>query len=42
MLISDLEFDEGQTAIEAAAGAEREPIPVVEVIELLVFRNGAA
>lgn len=42
MLISDVEFDEGQNAIEAAAGAEREPIPVVEVIELLVFRNGAA
>ncbi len=40
-LISDSEFDEGQEAIDAAAGAEREPIPVVEVIELLVFRNSA-
>jgi hypothetical protein len=40
-LISDAEFDEGQMAIEAAAGAVREPIPVVEVIELVAFRNGA-
>jgi SAM-dependent methyltransferase len=40
-LISHSEFDEGQMAIEAAAGAESEPIPVVEVIELLVFRSSA-
>jgi ubiquinone/menaquinone biosynthesis C-methylase UbiE len=39
MLVSDSEFDEGQTAIEAAAAVERGPVPVVEVIELLVFRN---
>ena len=41
MLISDLEFDQGQMAIEAAASAERGPIPVVEVIEFLTFRNGS-
>jgi len=40
MLISDSEFNEGQMAIEAAAAVERGRVPVVEVIELLVFRNG--
>jgi ubiquinone/menaquinone biosynthesis C-methylase UbiE len=40
-LISDAEFEEGQRAIEAVAGAEREPIPVIEGIELLAFRSGA-
>jgi ubiquinone/menaquinone biosynthesis C-methylase UbiE len=39
-LISDSAFDEGQAAIEAAAGARRDPTPVVEVIELVAFRNG--
>jgi ubiquinone/menaquinone biosynthesis C-methylase UbiE len=38
-LISDAEFDDGQSAIEASARAEREPTSVVEVVELLVFRN---
>jgi ubiquinone/menaquinone biosynthesis C-methylase UbiE len=41
MLISDSEFREGQIAIERAAAVERNPGPVVEVIELLVFRNSA-
>lgn len=40
-LISDSEFDAGQLAIEAAAAAVRESVPVIEVIELLAFRNGA-
>jgi SAM-dependent methyltransferase len=40
MLISDAEFQEGQIAIEAAAARESRPVPVVEVIELLAFRNG--
>jgi ubiquinone/menaquinone biosynthesis C-methylase UbiE len=39
MLIPDSEFDEGQTAIERAAAAESLPVPVVELIELLVFRR---
>jgi ubiquinone/menaquinone biosynthesis C-methylase UbiE len=39
-LISDSEFQEGQLAIETAAAAGQMPGPVVEVIELLVFRNG--
>jgi len=39
-LISDSEFQAGQIAIEAAAAAGQMPGPVVEVIELLVFRNG--
>jgi ubiquinone/menaquinone biosynthesis C-methylase UbiE len=42
MLISDSEFEEGQMAIEAAASAECEPKPVVEVIELLAFGHSAA
>ena len=41
-LISDSEFQEGQIAIEAAAAVEPGPIPVVEVIELLAFRNGSS
>jgi ubiquinone/menaquinone biosynthesis C-methylase UbiE len=40
-LISDSQFQEGQIAIETAAGAGEMPGPVVEVIELLVFRNGS-
>jgi ubiquinone/menaquinone biosynthesis C-methylase UbiE len=39
-LISESEFQEGQIAIETAAVAGEMPGPVVEVIELLVFRNG--
>ena len=39
-LISDSEFDAGQLAIEAAAAAVRESVPVIEVIELVAFRNG--
>ena len=41
MLISDSEFQEGQMAIEAAAAVEPRPVPVIEVIELLAFRNGS-
>jgi ubiquinone/menaquinone biosynthesis C-methylase UbiE len=41
ILLSDSEFEEGQTAIEAAAAVEHGPVPVVEVIELLVFRHGS-
>jgi ubiquinone/menaquinone biosynthesis C-methylase UbiE len=40
VLISDSEFQEGQTAIETAAAVERRPVPVVEVVELLAFRSG--
>jgi len=42
-LISDSEFHKGQAAIETAAAVERVLTPVVELIELLVFRkpNGA-
>jgi ubiquinone/menaquinone biosynthesis C-methylase UbiE len=36
-LISDREFDEGQAALGDAAAHERIAVPVVEVIELLVF-----
>jgi SAM-dependent methyltransferase len=42
MLISDSEFQEGQIAIEAVGAVEPKPIPVVEVIELLAFRNGSS
>ena len=38
-LISDSEFLEGQAAIEAAAAHEHVLAPVVETIELLVFKN---
>lgn len=40
ILISDSEYEEGQAAIEAAAAVERAPTPVIEIIELLVFREG--
>ena len=40
-LLSDSEFEEGQNAINAAAAAGHMPGPVLEVIELLVFRNGS-
>jgi hypothetical protein len=39
VLISDAEFHQGQAAIEAAAGREQDPVPVIEVIELLIFRK---
>src|SRR5918996_3189640 len=39
-LISDSEFTNGQVAIETAVAVERRPVPVVEVIELFVFRHG--
>jgi ubiquinone/menaquinone biosynthesis C-methylase UbiE len=38
-LISDAEFQQGQAALERSAAHERLPIPVMEVIELLIF-NG--
>jgi ubiquinone/menaquinone biosynthesis C-methylase UbiE len=41
MLISDAEFNDGQTAIDLATAVERRPAPVLEIVELLVFRNGA-
>jgi ubiquinone/menaquinone biosynthesis C-methylase UbiE len=41
MLISDSEFQAGQRAIEAAAAVEGGAAPVVEVVELLVFRKGS-
>ena len=41
MLISDSEFQHGQGAIETAAAREQEAVPVVEVLELLIFRNGS-
>jgi SAM-dependent methyltransferase len=40
-LISDSEFQAGQAAIELAAAQEHMSIPVVETIELLVFRKNA-
>jgi ubiquinone/menaquinone biosynthesis C-methylase UbiE len=40
-LISDSEFREGQAAIEMAAAHERVPGPVIEGIELLVFRENS-
>jgi hypothetical protein len=40
-LISDSEFQEGQAAIETSAAHERTPTPVIEVIELLVFRKNS-
>ena len=36
-LISDAEFHQGQIAIETVAAEEREPVPVAEVLELLIF-----
>ena len=41
-LISNSEFLEGQAAIETAAAQEHMPGPVVERIELLVFRNNSS
>jgi SAM-dependent methyltransferase len=41
VLISDSEFHQGQAVIETAAAAEREPVPVLEVIDFLVLRNGS-
>jgi ubiquinone/menaquinone biosynthesis C-methylase UbiE len=40
-LISDSEFREGQTAIEQSAALQIQPGPVIETIELLVFRTTA-
>jgi len=40
-LISDAEFEEGQAAIEQAAAHEHVPSPVIEGIELLVFRENS-
>jgi len=40
-LISDSGFRKGQVAIERSAARERIPIPVMEVIELLVFQSAA-
>ena len=38
-LIPDSEFRKGQSALEQAAAQERIPLPVMEVIELLVFQS---
>lgn len=40
-LISDSEFQEGQAAIEMATAHEQVPGPVIEGIELLVFRKNS-
>jgi SAM-dependent methyltransferase len=40
-LISDAAFQEGQAAIEMAAAREHAPSPVIEGIELLVFRKNS-
>jgi ubiquinone/menaquinone biosynthesis C-methylase UbiE len=40
-LISDSEFQEGQSALERAAAHEDKPSPVMEIIELLVFQGAA-
>jgi ubiquinone/menaquinone biosynthesis C-methylase UbiE len=40
-LISDSEFRYGQAALDKAAALERSPLPVIEVIDLMVFRSGA-
>jgi ubiquinone/menaquinone biosynthesis C-methylase UbiE len=40
-LISDSEFREGQMAIEKSGALETRPEPVIETIELLVFRTNA-
>jgi SAM-dependent methyltransferase len=39
VLLPDAEFDACQTALEQAASRERVPSPVIETIELLVFRS---
>jgi hypothetical protein len=41
-LISDSEFLEGQATIATAAAHEHVPGPVIEKIELLVFRNDSS
>jgi ubiquinone/menaquinone biosynthesis C-methylase UbiE len=41
-LISDSEFREGQMAIEKSGALETRPEPVIETIELLVFRTNAS
>jgi len=38
-LITDEEFAEGQRAIEEAAAQETEPRPIIDSIDLLVFRR---
>jgi ubiquinone/menaquinone biosynthesis C-methylase UbiE len=38
-LLSDEEFSRGQAAIEAAAAAETEPIPIMDAIDLIVFKR---
>jgi hypothetical protein len=38
-LISDSEFREGKMAIEESAAREMQPSPVIEIIEILVFRT---
>jgi hypothetical protein len=40
-LISDSEFQVGQMAIEESGALETQPEPVIETIELLVFRTNA-
>jgi ubiquinone/menaquinone biosynthesis C-methylase UbiE len=40
-LISDSDFRKGQAALEEAAAHEGVPLPVMEVIELLVFQSAA-
>lgn len=40
-LISDSEFEVGQMAIEESSALETQPEPVIETIELLVFRKKA-
>jgi hypothetical protein len=38
-LLSDEEFARGQAAIEVAAAAEVEPVPIMDAIDLIVFRR---
>jgi ubiquinone/menaquinone biosynthesis C-methylase UbiE len=38
-LISDVEFEDGQAALEQAASRQHGEVPVIETIELLVFRG---
>ena len=40
-LISDSEFQMGQMAIEESGALESQPEPVIEIIELLIFRTNA-
>jgi SAM-dependent methyltransferase len=39
-LISDAIFQRGQAALDQAAAREHEPLPVIEVIDLLILRKG--